>query len=100
LVQAASVMDEIDAIRAPQHPHDAHAKTTPDVRFNAVDPGQTAAEFTGGVGHVVDAISGKSAADRVAAIPQKAPEVADAAPVAGVVTIELEPGCHASTVSG
>ena len=31
-----------------------YAKTTPDVRFNAVDPGQTATEFTGHLGHPVE----------------------------------------------
>lgn len=31
-----------------------YAKTTPDVRFNAVDPGQTATEFTGNLGHSVE----------------------------------------------
>jgi NAD(P)-dependent dehydrogenase (short-subunit alcohol dehydrogenase family) len=32
-----------------------YAKTTPDVRFNAVDPGQTATEFTGNLGRSVEA---------------------------------------------
>jgi NAD(P)-dependent dehydrogenase (short-subunit alcohol dehydrogenase family) len=41
-----------------------YAKTTPDVRFNAVDPGQTATEFTGDLGHAVE--DGADAAVRIA----------------------------------
>lgn len=41
-----------------------YAKTTPDVRFNAVDPGQTATEFTGHIGHSVE--NGAEAAVRMA----------------------------------
>jgi NAD(P)-dependent dehydrogenase (short-subunit alcohol dehydrogenase family) len=41
-----------------------YAKTTPDVRFNAVDPGQTATEFTGDLGHAVE--DGADAAVRTA----------------------------------
>ncbi|PTR21187.1 hypothetical protein C8K36_11617 [Rhodococcus sp. OK519] len=32
-----------------------YARTIPDVRFNAVDPGQTATEFTGRIGQSVEA---------------------------------------------
>jgi NAD(P)-dependent dehydrogenase (short-subunit alcohol dehydrogenase family) len=31
-----------------------YARTIPGIRFNAVDPGQTATEFTGGLGHTVE----------------------------------------------
>lgn len=41
-----------------------YARNVPDVRFNAVDPGQTATEFTGGVGESVDL--GAEAAVRIA----------------------------------
>ncbi|WP_445441889.1 SDR family NAD(P)-dependent oxidoreductase [Clavibacter sp. km1a] len=41
-----------------------YAKATPDVRFNAVDPGQTATEFTGDLGHAVE--DGADAAVRIA----------------------------------
>jgi NAD(P)-dependent dehydrogenase (short-subunit alcohol dehydrogenase family) len=41
-----------------------YAKSTPDVRFNAVDPGQTATEFTGDLGHTVE--DGADAAVRIA----------------------------------
>ncbi|WP_329422703.1 SDR family NAD(P)-dependent oxidoreductase [Streptomyces sp. NBC_01693] len=41
-----------------------YARTIPDVRFNAVDPGQTATEFTGHIGHSVEA--GADAAVRIA----------------------------------
>jgi NAD(P)-dependent dehydrogenase (short-subunit alcohol dehydrogenase family) len=43
-----------------------YAKTTPDVRFNAVDPGQTATEFTGNLGHGVE--DGADAAVRIATL--------------------------------
>ncbi|MET7435947.1 MULTISPECIES: hypothetical protein [Streptomyces] len=41
-----------------------YAKTIPDVRFNAADPGQTATEFTGRLGHSVE--EGAEAAVRIA----------------------------------
>jgi len=43
-----------------------YAKATPDVRFNAVDPGQTATEFTGNLGHSVE--EGTDAAVRIATL--------------------------------
>lgn len=46
-----------------------YARTIPEVRFNAVDPGRTATEFTGRVGHTVE--EGAEAAVRVA--PPSAP---------------------------
>jgi NAD(P)-dependent dehydrogenase (short-subunit alcohol dehydrogenase family) len=48
-----------------------YAKTTPDVRFNAVDPGQTATEFTGNLGHSVE--DGADAAVRVATLGPDTP---------------------------
>jgi NAD(P)-dependent dehydrogenase (short-subunit alcohol dehydrogenase family) len=43
-----------------------YAKTSPDVRFNAVDPGQTATEFTGHLGHSVQ--DGAAAAIHIATL--------------------------------
>jgi NAD(P)-dependent dehydrogenase (short-subunit alcohol dehydrogenase family) len=48
-----------------------YAKTTPDVRFNAVDPGQTATEFTGNLGH--DVSEGADAAVRIATLGSETP---------------------------
>jgi NAD(P)-dependent dehydrogenase (short-subunit alcohol dehydrogenase family) len=48
-----------------------YAKTTPDVRFNAVDPGQTATEFTGHLGHAVE--DGADAAVRMATLGADTP---------------------------
>ncbi|WIB12279.1 SDR family NAD(P)-dependent oxidoreductase [Curtobacterium sp. MCPF17_052] len=48
-----------------------YAKTTPDVRFNAVDPGQTATEFTGHLGHSVS--EGADAAVRIATLGSDTP---------------------------
>lgn len=48
-----------------------YAKTTPDVRFNAVDPGQTATEFTGHLGHSVE--EGADAAVRLATLGSQTP---------------------------
>ncbi len=48
-----------------------YAKTIPDVRFNAVDPGQTATEFTGHVGQTV--AEGAEAAVRVATLGPATP---------------------------
>jgi NAD(P)-dependent dehydrogenase (short-subunit alcohol dehydrogenase family) len=48
-----------------------YAKTTPDVRFNAVDPGQTATEFTGNLGHSVE--EGADAAVRLATLGLETP---------------------------
>ncbi|MET0425273.1 MAG: SDR family NAD(P)-dependent oxidoreductase [Actinoplanes sp.] len=48
-----------------------YAKTTPDVRFNAVDPGQTATEFTGNLGHSVE--EGADAAVRLATLGPDTP---------------------------
>jgi NAD(P)-dependent dehydrogenase (short-subunit alcohol dehydrogenase family) len=48
-----------------------YAKTIPDVRFNAVDPGQTATAFTGNVGQTV--AEGAEAAVRVATLGAAAP---------------------------
>jgi NAD(P)-dependent dehydrogenase (short-subunit alcohol dehydrogenase family) len=48
-----------------------YAKTTPDVRFNAVDPGQTATEFTGNLGHSVE--EGADAAVRLATLGHETP---------------------------
>ncbi|GGP65615.1 SDR family NAD(P)-dependent oxidoreductase [Saccharothrix coeruleofusca] len=48
-----------------------YAKSIPDVRFNAVDPGQTATEFTGEVGHSVE--EGAEAAVRAATLGARTP---------------------------
>ena len=48
-----------------------YAKTIPDVRFNAVDPGQTATEFTGHVGQSV--AEGAEAAVRMATLGAATP---------------------------
>jgi NAD(P)-dependent dehydrogenase (short-subunit alcohol dehydrogenase family) len=48
-----------------------YAKSTPDVRFNAVDPGQTATEFTGNLGHSV--AEGADAAVRLATLGAETP---------------------------
>jgi NAD(P)-dependent dehydrogenase (short-subunit alcohol dehydrogenase family) len=48
-----------------------YAKTTPDVRFNAVDPGQTATEFTGNLGHSVE--DGAAAAVHIATLGPDTP---------------------------
>ena len=48
-----------------------YAKATPDVRFNAVDPGQTATEFTGNLGH--DVSDGADAAVRIATLGSETP---------------------------
>ncbi|WIB26844.1 SDR family NAD(P)-dependent oxidoreductase [Curtobacterium sp. MCSS17_015] len=48
-----------------------YAKTVPDVRFNAVDPGQTATAFTGHVGQSVT--EGAEAAVRIATLGPAAP---------------------------
>lgn len=48
-----------------------YAKTIPDVRFNAVDPGQTATAFTGNVGQSV--AEGAEAAVRVATLGTATP---------------------------
>jgi NAD(P)-dependent dehydrogenase (short-subunit alcohol dehydrogenase family) len=48
-----------------------YAKTAPDVRFNAVDPGQTATDFTGRLGHTVE--EGSDAAVRVATLGAATP---------------------------
>lgn len=48
-----------------------YAKTIPDVRFNAVDPGQTATEFTGRIGHSVE--DGAEAAVRIATLGPDTP---------------------------
>ncbi|QGQ17983.1 SDR family NAD(P)-dependent oxidoreductase [Cellulomonas sp. JZ18] len=48
-----------------------YAKTIPDVRFNAVDPGQTATDFTGHVGQTV--AEGAEAAVRVATLGPATP---------------------------
>jgi NAD(P)-dependent dehydrogenase (short-subunit alcohol dehydrogenase family) len=48
-----------------------YAKTIPDVRFNAVDPGQTATEFTGNLGHPVE--EGADAAVRIATLGPDTP---------------------------
>lgn len=48
-----------------------YARNVPDVRFNAVDPGQTATEFTGGVGDSVEL--GAEAAVRMATAGSDAP---------------------------
>ncbi|TQS22272.1 SDR family NAD(P)-dependent oxidoreductase [Microbispora sp. KK1-11] len=48
-----------------------YAKTITDVRFNAVDPGQTATEFTGNIGHSVE--EGAEAAVRIATLGPDTP---------------------------
>lgn len=48
-----------------------YARNIPDIRFNAVDPGQTATEFTGGVGDSVEV--GAEAAVRIATAGLAAP---------------------------
>lgn len=48
-----------------------YAKTIPDIRFNAVDPGQTATEFTGNVGQSV--ADGAEAAVRLATLGAATP---------------------------
>jgi len=48
-----------------------YARTIPDVRFNAVDPGQSATEFTGGLGHSVQ--DGTDAVVRLATLGDKTP---------------------------
>ncbi len=48
-----------------------YAKTIPDVRFNAVDPGQTATEFTGNVGQSV--VEGAEAAVHLATLGSATP---------------------------
>lgn len=48
-----------------------YAKATPDVRFNAVDPGQTATEFTGNLGH--DVSDGADTAVRIATLGSETP---------------------------
>ncbi|MGK9462256.1 SDR family NAD(P)-dependent oxidoreductase [Streptomyces sp. G6] len=48
-----------------------YAKAIPDVRFNAVDPGQTATEFTGRIGHSVE--EGAEAAVRIATLGPNTP---------------------------
>jgi len=48
-----------------------YARNVPEVRFNAVDPGQTATEFTGGVGDSVEL--GAEAAVRIATAGLAAP---------------------------
>ncbi|WP_455902090.1 SDR family NAD(P)-dependent oxidoreductase [Rhodococcus gordoniae] len=48
-----------------------YARNVPEVRFNAVDPGQTATEFTGGVGDSVEL--GAEAAVRIATAGAAAP---------------------------
>ena len=46
-----------------------YARTTPDIRFNVVDPGQSATDFTGGLGHSVQ--DGTDAAVRIATLGDK-----------------------------
>ncbi|AXH36562.1 SDR family NAD(P)-dependent oxidoreductase [Humibacter sp. BT305] len=48
-----------------------YAKTIPEVRFNAVDPGQTATDFTGNVGQTV--VEGAEAAVRIATMGSATP---------------------------
>ncbi|MGW4948472.1 hypothetical protein ACWEOZ_43565 [Actinoplanes sp. NPDC004185] len=48
-----------------------YARTIPDIRFNAVDPGQSATDFTGGLGHSVQ--DGTDAAVRIATLGDKTP---------------------------
>ena len=48
-----------------------YARTIPDIRFNAVDPGQTATEFTGHIGQSVE--EGAEAAVRIATLGPDTP---------------------------
>jgi NAD(P)-dependent dehydrogenase (short-subunit alcohol dehydrogenase family) len=48
-----------------------YANTIPDIRFNVVDPGQSATDFTGGLGHSVQ--DGTDAAVRLATLGDKTP---------------------------
>jgi NAD(P)-dependent dehydrogenase (short-subunit alcohol dehydrogenase family) len=48
-----------------------YATTIPDIRFNVVDPGQSATEFTGGLGHSVQ--EGTDAVVRIATLGDKTP---------------------------
>jgi NAD(P)-dependent dehydrogenase (short-subunit alcohol dehydrogenase family) len=48
-----------------------YARTVTDVRFNAVDPGQTATDFTGHLGHSVE--DGAQAAVRIATLGESTP---------------------------
>jgi NAD(P)-dependent dehydrogenase (short-subunit alcohol dehydrogenase family) len=48
-----------------------YANTIPDIRFNVVDPGQSATDFTGGLGH--SAQDGTDAAVRLATLGDKTP---------------------------
>ncbi|WP_433869656.1 SDR family NAD(P)-dependent oxidoreductase [Saccharopolyspora sp. CA-218241] len=48
-----------------------YARAIPDVRFNAVDPGQTATDFTGRIGHSVE--EGAEAAVRIATLGPDTP---------------------------
>jgi NAD(P)-dependent dehydrogenase (short-subunit alcohol dehydrogenase family) len=48
-----------------------YAATIPDIRFNAVDPGQSATDFTGGLGHSVQ--EGTDAAVRIATLGDRTP---------------------------
>jgi NAD(P)-dependent dehydrogenase (short-subunit alcohol dehydrogenase family) len=48
-----------------------YAKTAPDIRFNAVDPGQTATDFTGNLGHTVE--MGADATVRLATLGSETP---------------------------
>jgi NAD(P)-dependent dehydrogenase (short-subunit alcohol dehydrogenase family) len=48
-----------------------YANTIPDIRFNVVDPGQSATDFTGGLGHSVQ--EGTDAAVRIATLGDKTP---------------------------
>ncbi|MFI5845953.1 SDR family NAD(P)-dependent oxidoreductase [Catenuloplanes sp. NPDC051500] len=48
-----------------------YAMTIPDIRFNAVDPGQSATDFTGGLGHSVQ--DGTDAAVRIATLGDRTP---------------------------
>ncbi|MQY19613.1 SDR family NAD(P)-dependent oxidoreductase [Nocardia macrotermitis] len=48
-----------------------YARTIPDIRFNAVDPGQSATDFTGHLGHTVE--EGTDAAVRLATLGPDAP---------------------------
>jgi len=48
-----------------------YANTIPDIRFNVVDPGQSATDFTGGLGHSIQ--EGTDAAVRIATLGDKTP---------------------------
>ncbi|EXG82584.1 SDR family NAD(P)-dependent oxidoreductase [Cryptosporangium arvum] len=48
-----------------------YARTIPDVRFNVVDPGQSATDFTGGLGHSPQ--EGTDAAVRLATLGDRTP---------------------------